>query len=458
MKIKRFTAANMQSGLKAISEVLGPEAVILSSRKLSNGLEIVAGVDEYEFALYQETLPEVQDAPAAVTARPIAPAALPPAASLNKTDPLNPQAMKDLFASMAGKNQQAFSQVKNQPQTDVAHRRVNLAERPMARSTRASEPAVEPARAGWAAQATPAAPAAAAAADFKVLRREIDGLRELLQEQTEQLHTPLTATSVQYERLEGRLKSLGFGDVLAAKLLQSFDREDLLEQNWRKIVARLTSALDSPLYEPLAEGGLFALTGPTGAGKTTTIAKLAAHCVKDYGADSVAVVSLDWFQVGGQEILRSVSNILGVEFHAMTEDDSLSSVLSSLASKRTVLIDTSGSAEALVHWNKLMRSEAMAPHIQTVLVLPATMQPASVTRFVGQLPALVFNAVILSKLDESDSFGGILEPVLKHRWPIWYITTGQNIPQDIEPGDAQKLTKRLVQSLKPERQKLATAS
>ena len=61
MKIKRFTAANMQSGLKAISEVLGPEAVILSSRKLSNGLEIVAGVDEYEFALYQETLPEVQD-------------------------------------------------------------------------------------------------------------------------------------------------------------------------------------------------------------------------------------------------------------------------------------------------------------------------------------------------------------------------------------------------------------
>lgn len=456
MKIKRFTAANMQSGLKAISEVLGPEAVILSSRKLSNGLEIVAGVDEHEFALYQETRPEAQDAPAIVKARATAPAPLPSAASVNKADPLNPQAMKDLFASMAGKNQQAFSQVKNQPQTELAHRRVNLAERPMAQATRPSDSAAEAATSGWAVQAKAAVPAAAAA-DFKVLRREIDGLRELLQEQTEQLHTPLTATSVQYERLEGRLKALGFGEVLAAKLLQTFDREELLEQNWRKIVARLTSALDSPLYEPLAEGGLFALTGPTGAGKTTTIAKLAAHCVKDHGADSVALVSLDWFQVGGQEILRSVSNILGVEFHAMSEDDSLSSVLSSLASKRTVLIDTSGSAEALVHWNRLMRTEAMAPRIQTVLVLPATMQPAPVSRFIGQLPALVFNAVILSKLDEADSFGGILEPVLKHRWPIWYITTGQNIPQDIETGDAQKLTKRLLQSLQPERQRLATA-
>jgi flagellar biosynthesis protein FlhF len=457
MKIKRFTAANMQSGLKAISEVLGPEAVILSSRKLSNGLEIVAGVDEYEFALYQESLPEVQDAPVTANARPAAPVAPTPAASLNSADPLNPQAMKDLFASMAGKNKQAFSQVTNQPQTEVAHRRVNLAERPMAQRARAAEPVAQPANAGWAAQAPAKAPAAAAA-DFKVLRREIDGLRELLQEQTEQLHTPLTAMSVQYERLEGRLKALGFGDILSAKLLRSYDREDLLEQNWRKILVRLTSALDSPLYEPLAEGGLFALTGPTGAGKTTTIAKLAAHCVKDHGADSVAVVSLDWFQVGGQEILRSVTNILGVEFHAMTEDDSLSAVLSQFASKRTVLIDTSGSAEALVHWNKLIRTEPLAPRIQTILVLPATMHLASVTRFIDQLPALSFNAVILSKLDESASFGGILEPVLKHRWPIWYVTTGQNIPQDIEPGDAQKLTKRLVQSLKSERKTLATAS
>jgi len=448
MKIKRFTAANMQSGLKAISEVLGPEAVILSNRRLSNGLEIVAGVDEQEYALYQDSLPEVAPTTDIIKAK------------VNSTgeanpEPLDQQAMQELFASMADKNQQAFSQVKGPSQ--AASRAPRPAGRPKAQPARAAEVMVESASSDWA-EHIPVNVPAPAAPDFSLLRREIDGLRHLLQEQTEQLRAPIPVMSVQYERLEARLKTLGFTDSLTAKLLQTYDREEALEQNWRKILGRLTSSLASPLYEPLAQGGIFALTGPTGAGKTTTIAKLAAHCVKDYGASSVAVVSLDWFQVGGQEILRSVTDILGVEFHAMTEQESLSTQLSSLASKRIVLIDTSGSAEALTHWNELMQTEPMAQRIQTILVLPAIMHPASVTQFIAQHRSVDFNAVILSKLDESACFGGILEPVLKHRWPIWYFTTGQNIPQDIEPGDARKLTKRLVQGLQLEHQPLVTVS
>jgi len=449
MKIKRFTAVNMQSGLKAISEVLGPEAVILSNRKLSNGLEIVAGVDEQEYALYQDSLPEAEPTSDIIKSK------LNPSGEPNR-EPLDQQAMQELFASMADKNQQAFSQVKDQP--DASSRAPRPADRPKAQSKaqskRTAQVLVESAPSDWAAPAAPAAP------DFSLLRQEIDGLRNLLQEQTEQLRNPLPlpVMSVQYERLEARLKTLGFTENLTAKLLRTYDREEALEQNWRKILGRLTSALASPLYEPLAQGGIFALTGPTGAGKTTTIAKLAAHCVKDYGASEVAVVSLDWFQVGGQEILRSVTNILGVEFHAMTEQESLSTQLSKLASKRIILIDTSGSAEALAHWNELMLTEPVAQRIQTVLVLPAIMHSASVNQFIAQHRSVDFNAVILSKLDESACFGGILEPVLKHRWPIWYLTTGQNIPQDIEPGDARKLTKRLVQGLQLERQALATAS
>ncbi|WP_320822466.1 flagellar biosynthesis protein FlhF [Reinekea sp.] len=445
MKIKRFTAVNMQSGLKAISEVLGPEAVILSNRKLSNGLEIVAGVDEQEYALYQDSLPEAAPTSDIIKAKHTA-------AGDTDRAPLDQEAMQDLFASMADKNQQAFSQVKGQ----ASGRAPRPADQPKAQSKRPAEVLLESTPSDWISPALPAAPAP----DFSLLRREIDGLRHLLQEQTEQLRNPLPlpVMSVQYERLEARLKTLGFTENLTAKLLRTYDREEALEQNWRKILGRLTSALASPLYEPLAQGGIFALTGPTGAGKTTTIAKLAAHCVKDYGASAVAVVSLDWFQVGGQEILRSVTDILGVEFHAMTEQESLSTQLNKLASKRIILIDTSGSAEALAHWNELMRTEPMAQRIQTVLVLPAIMHPASVNQFIAQHRSVDFNAVILSKLDESACFGGILEPVLKHRWPIWYHTTGQNIPQDIEPGDARKLTKRLVQGLQLERQSLATAS
>jgi len=447
MKIKRFTAANMQAGLTIISETLGPEAVILSNRRLSDGLEIVAGVDETEFELYQATLPEEVETSDIIKANP------PAEESLDK------ETMQQLFAAMSDKNQKAFAdqeqvqpspQAKAEPVTEAAYMRPEpkFEKEAQIRKNTLSAPI----------QPEPDTPKDDSA--ISMLRQEIDGLKDLLREQTEQLKEPVTppAMSPQYERLESRLFTLGFTGSLTRKLIAQYDRDDSIDQNWRKIMGRLASALPAPLYEPLSNGGIFALTGPTGAGKTTTIAKLAAHAVKDYGSDSVAVISLDWFQVGGQEILRSVTDILGVKFHAMSEKESLTAVLKTLKNKRMVLIDTSGSSEALNYWNKLMNAESLRNKIQTVLVLPAVMHPSAVSQFIQQHTSAGFTAVILSKLDEAACFGGVLEPVLKHRWPIWYCTTGQNIPQDIEIGDPKKLTRRLVKGLQPERVALATAS
>lgn len=222
-------------------------------------------------------------------------------------------------------------------------------------------------------------------------------------------------------------------------------------------MSRLASAIPTPLYEPLANGGVFALTGPTGAGKSTTIAKLAAHAVRDHGADSVALISLDWFQVGGQEILSSVADILGIEFHALTEQDSLQQTLAQLAKKRLVLIDTSGSRPAIAHWNKLMAQTEMRNQVRTLLVLPSNMHSASVNQFIGLHARKEFAAVVLSKLDESASFGSVIEPVLRNSWPVWFCTTGQNIPQDIEKADARALIGRLLDALKKEPAQLATA-
>jgi len=296
--------------------------------------------------------------------------------------------------------------------------------------------------------------------NMNILRREIDGLKDLLREQTEQLKEPTSSPemSPQYERLESRLMTLGFSGGLTRKLLKFYDRDDSIDQNWRKIINRFSSALPIPLYEPLAQGGVFAVTGPTGAGKSTTLAKLAAHAVKDYGADTVAVVSLDWYQVGGQEILKSVTNILGVEFYPLSEHDSLENTLASLSKKRLVLIDTSGSAEALVQWRLLMQKKNLANLIHSILVLPTTMHPASINQFIGKSQSTYVGSVILSKLDESACFGGIIEPVLKNRWPIWYCTTGQEIPQDIEFAEAKNLTRRLIKALTNEASAVAVAS
>ncbi|WP_196158171.1 flagellar biosynthesis protein FlhF [Reinekea sp. G2M2-21] len=444
MKIKRFTAANMQAGLKTISETLGPEAVILSNRRLANGLEIVAGVDEQEFSIHQQNQPPKNDSDI-IKVNP------------QLTESLDKETMQQLFSVMSDKNKSAFDDVKTPVKMSVApthSRKTENSRSPqvLAEETRhtsrfeQSEPVEQATR--------------MAEADIALLRREIDSLKDLLKEQTDQLREPVTAPTMtpQYERLEARLQTLGFGGSLIRKILANYDREDSLDQNWRRMMGRLASALPVPLYEPLSTGGVFALTGPTGAGKTTTIAKLAAHAVKDYGVDSVAIVSMDWYQVGGQEILKSVSDILGVSFKAMREKDSLSKVLQSFKGKRLVLIDTSGSSEALANWNQIMSFGELVNRVQTLLVLPATMLNSAVNQFIALHKNPVFTGTIVSKLDESSCFGGVLEPVMKHRWPLWYCTTGQSIPQDIEVADARKLIQRLVKGLTHEPAALASAS
>lgn len=431
MKIKRFTAANMQAGLKTIGETLGPEAVILSNRRLANGLEIVAGVDEEEYEHFTATRPAPKASSDIIKANPQA------------ASNLDQETMQHLFAAMADKNQQAFSEAGVKPKAQPSA------------PARASAPASKP-RSAEPVQARPQQPEVetnrASQQDFALLRREIDGLKDLLREQTEQLRMPAPQSNMspQYERLEARLNALGFTQAVTKRLLGHFDREESIDVNWRQIMGRLASSLPVPLYEPLSSGGVFAFNGPTGAGKTTTVAKLAAHAVKDHGAASVAVISLDWFQVGGQEILRSVTDILGVDFYPLTEQDSLSLMLKKVANKRLVLIDTSGSAEALEHWNKLISEGQVDRNVQSVLVMPATMHPAAINQFVQLNKNISSSAVILSKLDESPCFGSIMEPILKHRWPIWFCTTGQSIPQDIEVANAKKLIQRLIKGLQVE--------
>lgn len=431
MKIKRFTAATMQAGLKTISGTLGPEAVILSNRRLASGLEIIAGVEEQEYERYRASQPEAFEESQSDIIK----------ANTAGEPPLDKAAMTQLFSALSEKNKQAFKQ---------ASEPVGLAAKP--KSTGAAS--------GRLGQLATSSQQPSSGPSFELLRQEIDGLKSLLVaqgEQARQLSAPV-AISPKYERLEARLLALGFSPSLTRKLLADYDKEQPFEQNWRTLLMRLAAAVPVSLYDPLAKGGVFTFHGPTGAGKTTTIAKLAAHAVKDYGADKVAVISLDWFQLGGQEALRSVCNILGIAFYPLSERDSLAEVLGQLASRRLVLVDTSGSSEALQQWNELMTQRQLAHQMRSLLVLPATLVPAAIAQFVAAQPGTDFTAAILTKLDESACFGGVLESAIKQRLPLWYCTDGQRIPQDIAPASANRLVKRLVTGLKDVRTEFADAS
>lgn len=458
MKIKRFTAPTMTAGMKLIGEALGPEAVILSNKKIQGGLEIVAGVDESEYERFvaaQAAMPPSTQQAAALESDIIK-------ANPGREPQLDVNTMQHLLSSLSEKAHSAFSEVGGRSLTASTNRHVASAPR----TPKAKRPA-QVMKEAWydgeeptAFPKQPKAPADAAVDEqtLKMIRDEIIGLKALLKEQTEQLREPMPAVTPQYERLEARLIALGFTSSVVRKLMAQYDKDDSVDQNWRKIMGRLASAIPAPLYDPIAMGGVFALNGPTGAGKTTTIAKLAAHAVKDFGAEQVAIVSLDWYQVGGQDILKSVAHILGIEFHALSEEDSLLAKLKRLDDKKIVFIDTSGSQEAMLQWNRLMGQSSLNRLIQTLLVLPATMHPAATSQFIQHYTEAKFDAVILTKLDESSAFGGVLEPVLKHRWPVWYCTDGQNIPRDIELCQVKPLVQRLVRSLTREPITVAAAS
>lgn len=452
MKIKRFVVPSMQVGLKQIGAALGPGAVILSNKKLASGLEIVAGVDEAELAEYQASQPAAADPEAIIKA----------SGDRNGSTRLDPASMQNLLEALA-------------PQTRAAFAGTDAAPAPVApeRTKAAASALNRPAPVAPRPEATPVADTRFSqtqapslnerSADDKqwvrVMREEIDSLRQLLIQQTEHLQTPVSpAMSPQRERLEARLQALGLSLQVQRSLLRQFDSETSLDINWRRVMGRLAAGMTAPVFDPVIQGGHIALCGPTGAGKTTTLAKLAARYVKHHGSAGIAIVSTDFFQMGAQDALENIARILGVHFVGLQENESLSDVLAGLADRELVLIDTSGSREALAHWREQVIETGLDQRLQTAMVLPATAHADGLSQFIKGFPGRRIDGVVVTKLDEAPCFGGIFDAILRHRWPLWYTADGQNIPGDIALGDAVSLVKRLVRGLSDTKSKLAYAS
>lgn len=433
MKVKRFVVPSMQAGLKRVGESLGPTAVILSNRRLADGLEIVAGVEEADLAAYEANRPAAQDPDAIIKG----------AGGQRKTPGLDQGSLQSLLEAMAPKNKAAFESHKSsEPRRPAAQSRQNAM--PVAPSL-----AAEPEVSRPAAVEQPAKSRLPASDELmSLMRQEIAGLRSMLEQQTDLLSEPLMPKmSPSIERLEARLGTLGFSQSIQRSLLRHYDTELPLDTNWRRLMGRLSAGLATPLMDPIKDGGVIALCGPTGAGKTTTLAKMAARYVKEYGAEELAIVSADYFQMGAQTSLASVARILEVEFIAMQDGETLSDVLHSLKHKHLVLIDTSGSREALKQWQSEVVATGLESRLSTLMVVPATAHDASLKQFIGRFPGRAITGAVVTKLDEAPCFGSLFDSLLRYRWPIWYCSAGQNIPRDLERCEPTALVKRLMRSL-----------
>ncbi len=208
------------------------------------------------------------------------------------------------------------------------------------------------------------------------------------------------------------------------------------------MLAELAGMLSIARTEPLDEGGVIALVGPSGAGKTTTAAKLAARFAARYRARDVAMITTDARRAGACEQLHAHGLRLGITVCEATGPEGLRDALAQLADYPLVLVDTTGHA---AHAPELRRQMLWlrAAQVRSLLVLPANAHPHDLGEAIVRYRNAALAGVVLSKLDETGRPGSALSVLARHGLGIAYATRGQAVPEDIEAADAARLVRAL---------------
>ncbi len=195
----------------------------------------------------------------------------------------------------------------------------------------------------------------------------------------------------------------------------------------------------------LNQGGIFALIGPTGVGKTTTTAKLAARYVMKHGTESLGLITTDAYRIGGHEQLRIYGKILGVMVHAVKDEADLKIALNELKNKRTILIDTVGVSQrdSMVTEQIAMLSNANSP-IKKLLCLNATNTSETLTDVIRAYKGKGLDGSIITKIDEAVTIGGVLDVIIRSKLKLFYLANGQRVPEDIHLANKDYLIQKAL--------------
>lgn len=407
MQVKRFFAADMRQAMKLVRDELGSDAAIIGNRRIAGGVELTAALD-YKLSALAPRVP-------------------------------NPE-LEDELRKTQSRIATAQAELSSRSDADDGNRQLFAG-----LSLTASEPLVEPH------VEQPAAPAAPAVAPvdprlFDAMRSELSGLRELLEVQLGSLAwSQLQGSKPLQANLWRRLQRVGLTGALARELLDLTGEIDEPRQAWRMILAYLARMIDVPEIEPIEEGGVIAMVGPAGMGKTTTLAKLAARYVLKYGAQNLALVSMDSFRIGAQEQLKTLGRILNVSVTYVDPGESLAQALEPLLRKRVVLIDTAGlqaSDPALRMQLETLAGRGIAS--KNYLVLATTSQKQVLTAAYHSYKRCGLAGCILTKLDETACLGEVLSLAISHELPVAYLTDGPRIPDDLHLPRKHQLVSRAV--------------
>lgn len=437
MKIKRFFAKDMRAALAQVKDTLGSDAVIMSNKKVNGGIEIVAAVD--------------YDEPKAKT-----PASAPAPTFMDVSDDLvslgakqpvraetraKPTAPADSLQALLEKQQSRLNQQLSTQQAD--------AELP-AWAKGLQAPAVKTERRETHASVDKKPQTTQKqSADIEAMRDELASLRNLLTHQVSSLMTehkkridPVGAM------LEAKLLEAEFSPAVATKLAalsQHYTPAELV----RALPQSLANMLDNQGDDIVRQGGVVALVGPTGVGKTTSLAKLAARFAAHHGAENVALITTDHYRIGAYEQLATYGKIMGCPVKQAHDLSELEQILYQFRNRKLVLIDTAGMGQRdmrLYQQLDNLTANSRIP-IRSYLVLSATGQRRVLQDAVNHFKRIPLSGVVLTKLDESVSLAGALSVLIQNGLPLSYVTDGQRVPEDMQVADTLTLAKQALAAL-----------
>ncbi|MEM7281262.1 MAG: flagellar biosynthesis protein FlhF [Pseudomonadota bacterium] len=384
MRIKRYFAEDMRTAMRQVREYQGADAVILSNKRVEGGIEIVAATD-YEPELVNLSTPSKKSSPMA---------------EYEKVQQAADDAVDDEDVSQEEEHQEQTSEEK------VDH-----------------SPVV------WSQEPT-----------MVKMREEIAEVKQLLQDQL----AGLTWNHIDRQqphriKLLRDLTGLGLDPQLTKKIVEQIPESTSPTKVWRNALALLAKQLDFANQDLTDSGGVFAIVGTTGVGKTTTVAKLAARFALTHGADKVGLITTDGFRIGAQEQLLTFGRILGVPIQAISKPDQLCDALEQFSDRDLILIDTTGVGQrdkALVESLEALESKDI--DVTVLLALSASTQVSTLYDSIRCFRQVTnIHGCVVTKLDEATSLGGLFSAVTRYGLPINYLTTGQCVPEDIKCADGE---------------------
>jgi flagellar biosynthesis protein FlhF len=250
-----------------------------------------------------------------------------------------------------------------------------------------------------------------------------------------------------------RFENMGFDEWLNYQLVNHLDNNDDEKASWQACLRDLTQHISISPSDRLKRGGIFALVGPTGAGKTTTIAKMAVRFTLEHENAKVGLITMDNYRLAAHDQLRTLGQIMGVPVQVADQDHSLTQCIKDLEGCDLILIDTAGlTPEHPMLQYQLDQLVQLKDKVHTLLTLPATNNSRVLRKAYNNYKGAGLGGCVVTKVDEASSLGDVISVLLETGLDLSYSTDGQRIPDDIQIASAKGLVKQAVKIAQQEQQ------